>query len=204
MEYCNSTDAELLTKIKQSDHQAFKEIYKRYWKVCFLQLFRKSSSKELAEELTQNIFISLWERRHIHEITNLSSYLSSAVRYSFINYLKNALQFDRYAKYKKGQGDIGANSLEEQLSVRELSISIEKGINLLPRKTREVFVLSRLEYNSVKEIAQKLKISEKAVEYHITQSLKAMRLALKDYMIIIALVSLSVVHYSLPIFILNN
>lgn len=195
MEYCNSTDAELLTKIKQSDHQAFKEIYKRYWKVCFLQLFRKSNSKELAEELTQNVFISLWERRHIHEISHLSSYLTSAVRYSFINYLKNAVQFDRYADYKKGQGEIGANSLEEQLSVRELAISIEKGINLLPRKTREVFVLSRLEYNSVKEIAQKLKISEKAVEYHITQSLKAMRLALKDYMIIIALVSLFVVRY---------
>ncbi|MCL4639236.1 RNA polymerase sigma factor [Olivibacter jilunii] len=188
MEYCDSTDAELLTKIKENDHQAFKEIYKRYWKVCFLQLFKKSSSKELAEELTQNIFISLWERRQIVEINNLSAYLMSAVRFSFINYLKNVLQFDQYAEYKKTHSEIGANSLEEQLAVRELSISIEKGINMLPRKTREVFVLSRLEYNSVKEIAQKLKISEKAVEYHITQSLKAMRLALKDYMIIITFI----------------
>lgn len=188
MEYCDSTDAELLTKIKENDHQAFKEIYKRYWKVCFLQLFKKSSSKELAEELIQNIFISLWERRQIVEINNLSAYLMSAVRFSFINYLKNVLQFDQYAEYKKTHSEIGANSLEEQLAVRELSISIEKGINMLPRKTREVFVLSRLEYNSVKEIAQKLKISEKAVEYHITQSLKAMRLALKDYMIIITFI----------------
>ncbi|MFC0318764.1 MULTISPECIES: RNA polymerase sigma factor [Olivibacter] len=188
MEYCDSTDAELLTKIKENDHRAFKEIYKRYWKVCFLQLFKKSSSKELAEELIQNIFISLWERRQIVEINNLSAYLMSAVRFSFINYLKNVLQFDQYAEYKKTHSEIGANSLEEQLAVRELSISIEKGINMLPRKTREVFVLSRLEYNSVKEIAQKLKISEKAVEYHITQSLKAMRLALKDYMIIITFI----------------
>lgn len=192
MEYCYSTDAELLTKIKENDHQAFKEIYKRYWKVCFLQLFKKSNSKELAEELTQNIFISLWERRQTVDISNLSAYLMSSVRFSFINYLKNILQFDQYAAYKKTHSEIGANSLEEQLAVRELSISIEKGINLLPRKTREVFVLSRFEYNSVKEIAQKLKISEKAVEYHITQSLKTMRLALKDYLIIIALVSLLV------------
>ncbi|MEH6306597.1 sigma-70 family RNA polymerase sigma factor [Olivibacter sp. CPCC 100613] len=192
MEYCYSTDAELLTRIKENDHQAFKEIYKRYWKVCFLQLFKKSSSKELAEELTQNIFISLWERRQVVEISNLSAYLMSAVRFSFINYLKNVLQFDQYSAYKKTQGEIGTNSLEEQLAVRELSVSIEKGINLLPRKTREVFVLSRLEYNSVKEIAEKLKISEKAVEYHITQSLKTMRLALKDYMLIITLVLLLV------------
>jgi len=187
MEYSDFTDAELLIRLKINDHQSFKEIYKRYWKVCFLQLFRKSGSKELAEELTQNVFVSLWERREVVEITNLSAYLLGAVRFSFINHLKTLLQFEEYAASRKLNGQVDCNILEEQLAVRELSVSIEKGINLLPRKTREVFVLSRMEYFSVKEIAQKLKISEKAVEYHITQSLKAMRIALKDYIIIMVL-----------------
>lgn len=187
MEHCYSTDAELLSELKDNNHQAFQELYKRYWKVCYLKLFSKSGSKELSEELTQNIFVSLWERRHVVEISNLYAYLMSAVRYSFINHLKALLQFDQYTEHNKLQSEIGTNNLEEQLAVRELSVSIQKGINLLPRKTREVFVLSRMEYNSVKEIAQKLKISEKAVEYHITQSLKAMRLALKDYILLMLL-----------------
>ncbi|HWV73539.1 MAG TPA: sigma-70 family RNA polymerase sigma factor [Pseudosphingobacterium sp.] len=187
MAYCDFTDAELLFKIKENNHEAFKEIYKRYWKVCYLQLFRKSGSKELAEELTQRVFVSLWERRAVAQITNLSSYLLSAVRYSFINHLKTLLQFDHYTDYQQQRIDIGCNNLEEQLAVRDLSISIEKGIEMLPRKTREVFVLSRMEYRSVKEISQALKISEKAVEYHITQSLKAMRIALKDYMIVVVM-----------------
>ncbi|GAA4806169.1 RNA polymerase sigma-70 factor [Olivibacter ginsenosidimutans] len=187
MEHTDFTDVELLMELKANNHQAFKVIYKRYWKVCFLQVFRKSGSKELAEELTQNVFVSLWERRQVVEISNLSAYLLSAVRFSFINHLKNLLQFDIYVENKKINGEIGCNVLEERLAVRELSVSIEKGINLLPRKTREVFVLSRLEYRSVKEIAQQLKISEKAVEYHITQSLKVMRIALKDYMLLFIL-----------------
>jgi len=188
MEYCYSTDTELLSELRNNNHRAFQELYKRHWKKCYLKLFSKSGSRELAEELTQNIFVSLWERRHVVEISNLSAYLISAVRFSFINHLKNLLHFDRYVDNKKVNGEIGSNNLEEQLAVRELSVSIEKGINLLPRKTREVFVLSRMEYNSVKEIAQKLKISEKAVEYHITQSLKAMRIALKDYIIVTILI----------------
>jgi len=187
MDYADLTDAELLLKIKEDDHFAFKEIYKRYWKSCYFQLYRKSGVKELAEELTQNIFVSLWERRDIATISNLSSYLFSAVRFSFINHLKTLLQFDNYVAYKQQVNTESNNSLEEELAASDLSMSIEKGINMLPVKTREVFMLSRFGYRSVKEISETLEISEKAVEYHITRSLKAMRIALKDYIVLLIL-----------------
>jgi len=186
MNYADFTDAELLLKIKEDDHVAFKEIYSRYWKSCYFQLYRKSGLSELAEELTQNIFVSLWERRRVATITNLSSYLFSAVRFSFINHLKSLLQFDNYVAYKQ-QTNTEFNNSEEEMAASDLSMSIEKGIKMLPVKTREIFMLSRFGYRSVKEISETLEISEKAVEYHITRSLKAMRIALKDYIVLVTL-----------------
>jgi len=186
MEYSSATDAELLIELQSNNHGAFKEIYKRYWKGCFVELLKKSGNQELAEELTQQVFTSLWERRQVTTIRHLSSYLLSAVRFSFINHLKTILRFEQYVASKQQQSHAEQHGLEAQLAARELATCIEKGIRLLPKKTQEVFVLSRMEYLTVKEIAQQLKISEKAVEYHITQSLKTMRIALKDYLIAFA------------------
>ncbi|WP_036600759.1 sigma-70 family RNA polymerase sigma factor [Olivibacter sitiensis] len=188
--YRDFADTELLSRLKENCHESFQKIYRRYWKVCFLQLYRKSGNKELAEELTQNVFVSLWERRSIVVIANLSSYLQTAARYAFINHLKTMLQLDNYADYQKQHGKTDCNNLEEQLAVQDLLSAIEKGINMLPLKTRKIFVLSRLEYQSVKEISRALKISEKAVEYHITQSLKIMRVVLKDYIIVMVLLAI--------------
>lgn len=71
---------------------------------------------------------------------------------------------------------------ESSLTFHELSQAIEKAIATLPEKTRQVFRLSRFDHLSIREIATNLNISEKAVEYHITQSLKTLRFYLKDYL----------------------
>ena len=67
---------------------------------------------------------------------------------------------------------------------RELSEAIDIATRQLPEKTRQVFRMSRFEEQSVKEIAQTMNISEKAVEYHITKSLKILRLHLKDFILL--------------------
>ena len=63
----------------------------------------------------------------------------------------------------------------------DLSEAVEQAVNKLPEKSREVFRLSRLEGRSKKEIAKLLQLSEKAIEYHLTKSLKELRVQLKDY-----------------------
>jgi len=183
MNYANLKDEDLLCLLQEDNHFAFKEIYKRYWKICYLQVLKKSNNKELAEELTQSIFISLWERRYEQHINQLPAYLLSAVRFSFINHVKRLLRFEQYLNHKQAKQTVEYDSLEQELALKDLKQAIEKGVSLLPYKTREVFRLSRMEYRPVKDIARQLKISEKAVEYHITQSLKTMRMVLKEYLI---------------------
>jgi len=174
-------DIELLYLIAQGDKEAFHQIYDRYWREVFLHAYKKTKSRHVAEELTQNLFLSLWERQG-SGIQDIRAWLYGAMRFAVINYYKAQMVHARYEDYARTNVATTQYTAEEWTMLRDLAASIEKGISLLPPKTQEVFKLSRFENRSVKEIAQDLGISEKAVEYHITQSLKWMRLYLKDFL----------------------
>jgi RNA polymerase sigma-70 factor (family 1) len=176
-------DQELLCFMKEHDHNAFQEIYQRYWKSVFQIAYKKVRCKEVAEELTQNLFLSLWEKRTVNSIQNLDSWLFGSIKYGIINYYKSQLVHEKYVNYVQGSSEGYAYSTEQLTLLRDLSEATEKGIALLPQKTQQVFKLSRIENRTVKEISQVLNISEKAVEYHITQSLKLLRVHLRNYLV---------------------
>ena len=192
MQNSELTNEMLLSMLKKSDHGAFEEIYRRYWRSLFRQLYAKSGDMELAEELTQKIFVSLWERRTDLHIQYLPSYLDAAARFSFINHLKSVIKAERFADVTKSEEESHRqHSSLDVLAAKELMTQLYDGLEKLPAKTRQIFVMSRLEYQPVKKIALALHLSEKAVEYHITKSLKSLRIILRDYLAI-ALLATSV------------
>lgn len=184
MNYKVFDDAILLKLLKAGDGSALEEIYARYSEMVFLAALKKVKLKSIAEELVQNIFISLWVKRETAQIQQLQAYLQSAVRYQVIDYIRSQLIRERYCQVAREQMNVQENLSESRLLMHELSIAIDNTIKKLPQKTQEIFRLSRYEKRSVKEIAQYMNLSEKAVEYHVTQSLKFMRLHLKDFIIV--------------------
>lgn len=183
MNYTIFDDAILLKLLKAGDGTALQEIYSRYSEPVFLAALKKLRSKAIAEELVQNLFISLWVKRETVQIQHLSSYLQTAIRYQVIDYIRSQMIRERYYQSAREQMTVQENLSESRLLLHELSIAIDNTIKKLPQKTQEIFRLSRYEKRSVKEIAQYMNLSEKAVEYHVTQSLKFMRLHLKDFII---------------------
>jgi len=177
------SDEMLIKLLRTSDETALKEIYLRHWQSLFQAALRKVRVKEIAEELVQNIFVSLWDRRTIQTIEQLSCYLHTAIKYQVINYLKSKILDKKYLSHAVQQSVMEDNSCESTLLTHELSLAIDQAIRELPPKTQLVFRLSRFENRSIREISQSMNISEKAVEYHITQSLKIMRLHLKDFIL---------------------
>lgn len=176
------TDAELIGRISKDDKAAFEELYRRYWRRCYRQVMQRCGDTALAEDITQNVFVSVWEKRKSATIKNIGAYLFSAVRFSFITYLKSQLHEEAYAAHAmRGAADV-QNPVEGSVQLKELHEALGKGVALMPPKTKAIYTLSRTEHFSVKEIASKLNLSEKAVEYHITQSLKTMRIVLKDFL----------------------
>ena len=163
------------------DEKAYEAIYQRYWRSLFSTAIWKTNSQVAAEELVQELFLKLWENRQKTLIENLEAYLKTALRYSVISFIK--------AKLLNAQTELGEASeqaadqrADTGVGVEELSIALENALDLLPEKTRQVFQMSRFEQRSVSDIAQQLGLSERAVEYHITQSLRLLRFQLKDYL----------------------
>jgi RNA polymerase sigma-70 factor (family 1) len=190
MEYHLLSDEELIVCLKADEAAAVKEIYSRYWKEILTTYRRKLHDEGLAEELTQNLFIDLWEKRHSAEIKQLRFYLFGAVKYSILNYYKSLSIKTKHLDYYRLDKKELENVTEKQVLLRDLSAAIEKGMELLPVKTKQVFQLSRFQHHSVKEISYNLNISEKTVEYHITRSVKALRIYLKEYLLLLVVMLL--------------
>jgi RNA polymerase sigma-70 factor (family 1) len=194
MSYQLLADDMLLKLLRASDEEAYRQIYLRYWKPSYITAYKKVHVKEVAEELVQNIFLGIWEKRDSSNIEQLSAYLNTAVKYQVLNYIKSCIIKERHAFSTKGQTNNLSEEGDSMLIIHELSEAINDAINHLPEKSRLIFRLSRFENKSINEIAQTLCISEKVVEYHITKSLRFLRLQLKEF-IVVDLILLNIRHF---------
>jgi RNA polymerase sigma-70 factor (family 1) len=175
------TDEQLVSQLSENSKRAFEEIYDRYWYKLFCISFHQTGSREESEELVHDLFESLWKRRAESNISHLSSYLVISMKYLITNHLKSKITWRKYQEYVLLNKMQEISSTEENIQFNDLSEAIDKAMKKLPEKTSKVFQLSRFENQSVKSIAKELRISEKAVEYHITRSLKVLKDNLSMY-----------------------
>lgn len=180
-------DAALVRALRDGSAPAFAEIYRRYGLGLIEQAYRKTGSREAAEEIGQDLFAALWHKRDAADIQKLPEYLGTAVKYRVINFLKNRLTHADYLAYCRAQAPRADHRTEQELAAADLAGALHRGLTRLPAHTRQIFQLSRLEHQSVPEIAGRLKLSPKAVEYHITRALKQLRVSLKDFLVVLAL-----------------
>ena len=174
-------DGQLVVLLQEGKSPAFEEIYRRYWYKLFKIVYHQTGVQEEAEELVQEIFLSLWIRRSEVIIRHLGLYLTLAAKNQVYDYIKSKISFRKYQEHLIFQEINQQNSTDEIVNFVELSEAVEKALSRLPEKSAEVFRRSRFENQSVKEIAAGLNLSEKAVEYHITKSLKFLKSDLKYY-----------------------
>lgn len=163
-------DQEFL-RLKAGDVKAYEKIYATYAKSLIKLAFYKTSNKMAAEELVQNIFVSLWENKEKLLVADGKSYLFGALKFAVINYYR-ALSVKQKHEIDLQRESTNQNETLNHLEEKELDRKIKSAISMLPNKTQEIFKMSRYQHQTNKEISKQLNISEKTVEYHITQSLK--------------------------------
>jgi RNA polymerase sigma-70 factor (family 1) len=174
------TDQQILEHLAQSDVRAFDFLYQKYFSKLYGAVYKRLQNRALTEEVVQELFISLWERRTVLAIsTTIEAYLFSSVKYLVIaQYKKNNL-FEKYSNSLNPEAD-NDNFTEQIVAFDELNTAYQNALNLLPERCREVFVLKRSGL-SQREISEKMDISEKTVENQMTKALKILRYALSDY-----------------------
>ncbi|MHA4847292.1 RNA polymerase sigma factor [Flavitalea antarctica] len=184
MSYQHLTDDALVNLLTRSDEKAFEEIYLRHWQRVFRFALGKISTQEIVEDICHDVFLSVWQRRSRVEIGNLEAYLIQAVKYSVINYYKSRVSDEKhlgvYAKTIPGD----RNETEDALYFNSLQQAWLAALDALPEKTKTVFQFSRIDHLSNREIAGKLQLTEKAVEYHITKALRQLKGDLKDFFLL--------------------
>ncbi len=179
-------DIELVMKLKNHDEEAMILLYKNYWKDLYITAFKVLKDKEDCEDIIQDLFIRIWNKREETDIkTSLKSYLLAAVRYEVYRKVRES------RKYESIMDDIiemvSDQSLSDMLEYKELQSRISRVIDTLPTKCREVYHLSRNELLSHKEISSRLSISTKTVRNHLTKALHYLRISMDQILLVLLL-----------------
>jgi RNA polymerase sigma-70 factor (family 1) len=186
-------DTELLKRLQKGDREAFNVLYYRYFSKLYSVVYKRIKSKEIAEEIIQELFTTLWVKRADLAIEHaFASYIFTAVKYMVFKYFRSEQVKRTYVDSAKAHYADLDNYTEEAILFDELNNRFEAALKGLPAKSGHVFRLSRKEHKSNKEIARELGITEKAVEYHITKALALLRINLKDF---VAFLFLLTAHY---------
>lgn len=169
----------LLDLLKEDNREAFDVIYMRYWERLYFYLVKAIRDTAEAEDILQEIFVSLWKRRgNLQNVDSLYTYLYSCVRYGGFRYIRQEIKRNHFRKSWSLLFTDADDLFEQQLAANELSLLINHEIDKLPLKMKQVFLLSRTEDLSHKEIAHKLNISDKTVKKQISNALKYLHLKL--------------------------
>jgi len=174
--YTSMRDEMLFNLMKLDEDGAFKEIYERYFDGLFLHAYRKLHNKEEARDLTQEIFAMLWDKRQSITLTgSLPAYLFTAVRNRCINIFLRKEVESSYIQSLQEFIDAEVCQTDHLARTNQLTAIIDKELNALPSKMQEIFVLSRKDNLSHKEIAAQLNLSEQTVKKQVNNALKILR-----------------------------
>ncbi|QEM02731.1 RNA polymerase sigma-70 factor [Mucilaginibacter rubeus] len=176
------TDEDLIALIRENDLGAFERIYNKYWSKLYLSAYNIIRDRQVAEDVTQEVLVNLWMKRANLKLTSLNAYLYTSVRYQVFNVIRSGkVRADLFNKLEELFSNNGG---EELLSEKEINRLLEQGVAELPEKCRQIFIMSRKEHLSTKEIAERLGIAPKTVENQLTVALNRLRKTLGDFVCI--------------------
>ena len=177
------TDKELVGFLHDGHEGAIERIFKQYYSYICSAVYKILSDPSLTEDLAQDVFYELWRKREKIEInSSLKAYLKRAAINKALNYIRSKKM--KFADDEDNSAiiNIPVSSHEGEFEAMELQDIINAAIDTLPERCRIVFMMSRHEEMSYKEIAAALEISIKTVENQISKALKILKKAVNPYL----------------------
>jgi len=153
------------------------QIYHAHWENVFDAAFKRIGCEDVAQDITQEIFISLWENRENLNIEGqLGAYLYGAVKFRVINHFKSlSIKDGHQAELALLMNQQRYAAADSNLILHDLNIEVDAAIAQLPEKMRQVISMSRKQEKSIKEISGELNISVQTVKNQITAAMKLLK-----------------------------
>ena len=168
---------ELISELKSGSRNAFHELYVRYSDVLYRNILVRVNSSFIADDIFQDFFVNLWEKR-------ASIMITSSVRGYLLMWLKNHIL--NTIKQEQIREKYNTQTVEDvyeyawvKIVAEDLDVQVKKLVNKFPPRLRCVYLLSREEHLSVREIAERLSVSEQTVKNQLTDVLKRLRFEMR-------------------------
>jgi RNA polymerase sigma-70 factor (family 1) len=186
-EFC---EKDLLTRLKHDDVSAFNVAYNNYSKPLYIYLLHKLKDQHLCNDIIQDLFVTIWENRADLIIeTSLKAYLFQAARYKIIDLYRKDAKYQKYlfelADYLVADHSLIIDRIDHKKKLADIEIAV----NNMPEKMREIFILSRFEHQTTRDIASQKNLSTQTVKNQISKALRILRLNYMSVDIIFLFVS---------------
>ena len=176
----HTSDNELINKLQDGDMKAFDQIFKRYGDRIYGFALSYLKSTEEAEEITQDVFLKIWENRSkLKNESGLKSYIFTIAYHDMCKLFRKKEIHAKFLDETSNQHSASAN-LEEQLEYKATLEEIDRLIGKLPEKQKQIFLKSRKEGKSTREISEEMKLAPGTVDNHISDALKFLRKHISD------------------------
>jgi RNA polymerase sigma-70 factor (family 1) len=169
----NSNEYELICALKTGDTNVFTQFYQQHFKTIKLTAWFVVKSEAMAEDITQQAFIKLWEvREQLNENLSVIAYLRRISNNLTLDHLRRERSFQKYRQHHEGEEITAPVYLYDQ---KKYQLILEQAVASLPNEKQQIFRMSRFEDRSYKEIAETLNTTPKAIERHMARTLQFVR-----------------------------
>lgn len=177
------TEVNLINQINSGSEVAFERVFKQYFKSLQNYAFTMLKDVDLAEEMVQNVFLKIWDKRErLPADATVSSYLYKAVYHESLNWLRHEKVKMAHQNYTLYSMKNETENAAERIKIKQLEQHLQQALNELPQQCRTIFQMSRFEELRYREIATELGISIKTVENQMGKALRLLRLKLVDFL----------------------
>lgn len=175
-----SEELSYLQKLAEGDNNAYTWLVEKYWKKILYHALSFVKSYEVAEELTQDVFLQVWKNRQkLVEVENFDNYLFISSRNLLISHIRKKLVATQSLE-NEALEEFYLNP-ERQYEKKELVELIHKAVSLLPEPRHTIFVMSRVEGIATDEISKKTGLAKRTIRWHQVQALNFIRTYLHQY-----------------------
>lgn len=168
-------DSQIIKRLSDGDQGAFRVVFEHYYPRVSEFVRRIVKDDNLAEDITQDIFVKIWERREIFgvEVQAFGKYIYVMSRNAAINALRRSGRVSSLSNELLNKSD--NDSVEESYYAQEKELIIRLAVCQMPEQRRRIFEMSRYMGMDNQTIATTLNLSKKTVENHLTLALKTLR-----------------------------
>jgi len=177
------SESDLIKNLRKGDPFAFEAIFEKYSNKLYQFSFSYLKSEADAEEIVQEVFLKLWERRkEIKSETSFQSYLFTITLNFIKRHFNRKARVDQYKHELLSQFSEGSDNSEHAITYQDLLNKLETLIDQLPEKRKQIFIERKQHDKPVKQIAEEMGIAPKTVENQLTRAIYFLKVELqKDH-----------------------